>query len=733
MARQTKPPSKLNDCFIGAEIDSMIDDAGNKNDDHEDPKLHQQCDGKTNNVTFKTNRVEIWKQSLHSYFEHCSEHKDGATIKIQCKGDKPVEKIKVKFNFYKSGMVTIQGAKCKIFTSKYFEALKDIVNKNAQNPEFECEEVSLNDTEIVNKNLDIENTVYEETEVKVLDESTNDKTVLEVPIDYEETEVKVIDESTNDKTVIENPIEVSKSTNEINVSTPLPSSKGKAVRSALHHENTTPIPSPKAKVRLAEHQETLAVKLSCIGTALVNVDAALQTISNLVSEVRTVAAKFSLNFGGQLSKGNKGLKEQIESLESKVKHNNQTVESLHVKFNTTDNQIKKLTENQEEMMTKLNDISQQISNKTSNDDSIIDNVTTPIKHKEKQHYVKNAVNSVPEDLNLTSKSKSGPQPENRQTNSQMSTVPQKNNSNGQVSQCDNLILSDSILKRIRPSQFSSSETTQKRYIRGGAKTCTQFINNNGENFRPKRVLIHIGTRDIRNDGVNKNEFKLMFESVLKSWPSSDVYILPLLYRKDTENFVIDEANDRIISVAHDYPTLNILKGFILTDDMFYDYVHLNDSRGIPAIINFLKRQMNIPFTQSNTPQRMSNKPSIRHGELKNFNPRQYNERPAHNVDINNNNQRPPLLRNSFTNNNNQWPSPLGNPYNHNNQRPPPLGNPYNNNNQCPPPLRNPYSNNNQCQQPLGNQPGPHFDMPYFNPWLYGPRNMPPYMQRMDFQ
>ena len=49
MARQTWPPLKLSKCVIGAEIDSMIDDAGNNNDDHEDPKsiniaMGKQCD-----------------------------------------------------------------------------------------------------------------------------------------------------------------------------------------------------------------------------------------------------------------------------------------------------------------------------------------------------------------------------------------------------------------------------------------------------------------------------------------------------------------------------------------------------------------------------------------------------------------------------------------------------------------------------------------------------------------
>ncbi|XP_071139807.1 uncharacterized protein [Mytilus edulis] len=725
MSRQVKPPSKLSDCFTGDEIDNIIDDATINIEQHESrdetPIIHDQCDGKTNNVSFKTNRANIWKKSIYSYFEHCSELKDGATIKIQCKGNNPDETIGVKFNFYKSGMVTIQGAKCKVFTSKYFETLKVIVNQNAANSEDECKQTH-NDTITVKENMDIfdcpENSDYDETKPKVLDESTNDKTIIEMS--------EIANASSNDT----------------NVSTPI------VKKRVFLHENITPISSPKVKERLAEHQETLAVKLSCINTALINVDSAIQTITNLVSEVRAVAAKFSSDFGGQLTKNNKVFKELLDSLESKVKHSNQGVESLHVKANVTDNQLKKLTENQEGIMAKLDEISQQLLIKTSNEESSVDNISNTWENIEKHIDIKNTDS-------LNSKSKPMQQQENGQLTPKINKMPLKNNLDDKLLQCDNLLLSDSILKRITPSQFSPNETTKKRYIRGGANTCTQFINNNGENFRPKRVLIHIGARDVQKDGVNKNEFKLMFESIIKTWPTSDIYILPILYRKDIENLTIDEANDRIISVAHDYPSFNILKRFIPTDDMFFDYVHLNDSRGIPAIVKFLKRQMKIPFTQANTPPRISNKPSVYHGETKNYR--------QNKADINNNNQYSPPHRNPYYNNNTGQPL-LRNPYNNNGQYQPPIENPnYNNsqyqqsrgksqyqlpmenpnhnnsqyqqsigNSQYQPPMENPNYNNNQYQQPLGNPPGPPINMPYFNPWLFKPWNMPPAMQRMDF-
>ena len=59
-----------------------------------------------------------------------------------------------------------------------------------------------------------------------------------------------------------------------------------------------------------------------------------------------------------------------------------------------------------------------------------------------------------------------------------------------ISECDYLILSDSILRRIIPKKFSPNGKTIKRFIRGGANTCSNFILKNGEHINPKNVLIH---------------------------------------------------------------------------------------------------------------------------------------------------------------------------------------------------------------------------------------------------
>lgn len=47
----------LNEYATGEEINSIIEDAENHV-----PVIHKQCDGRTNNVTFKTDHPDDWKK-----------------------------------------------------------------------------------------------------------------------------------------------------------------------------------------------------------------------------------------------------------------------------------------------------------------------------------------------------------------------------------------------------------------------------------------------------------------------------------------------------------------------------------------------------------------------------------------------------------------------------------------------------------------------------------------------
>ena len=47
------------------------------------------------------------------------------------------------------------------------------------------------------------------------------------------------------------------------------------------------------------------------------------------------------------------------------------------------------------------------------------------------------------------------------------------------SKCDYLILSDSIIRRIHPKRFTPKAATMKRFIKGGAATCSNFVEKYG--------------------------------------------------------------------------------------------------------------------------------------------------------------------------------------------------------------------------------------------------------------
>ncbi|VDI68507.1 Hypothetical predicted protein [Mytilus galloprovincialis] len=72
--RASKPQAKLRDCLTGNDLD-ILDENEHINSDLNvtDAKIetlviHTQCDGNTNNVTFKSLRSECWKQAIFNHF-----------------------------------------------------------------------------------------------------------------------------------------------------------------------------------------------------------------------------------------------------------------------------------------------------------------------------------------------------------------------------------------------------------------------------------------------------------------------------------------------------------------------------------------------------------------------------------------------------------------------------------------------------------------------------------------
>ena len=123
--RASKPPAKYSDCVTGAELDDIIRNQSKQGD----PKVHLQIDGKTNNVTFKTKELEKWKKAVVNFFGEDKTHVDNekvglCVIKVNYK-----ENTSVKFNFYSTGSVNIQGSTCASFKSQYFGQLDTIVQR----------------------------------------------------------------------------------------------------------------------------------------------------------------------------------------------------------------------------------------------------------------------------------------------------------------------------------------------------------------------------------------------------------------------------------------------------------------------------------------------------------------------------------------------------------------------------------------------------------------------------
>ena len=136
--RVSRSPSKLSECITGVELDQICNESlemENDNIIYENPVKHLQCDGKINNVTLKTLRIQLWKSVLVNYFgkskTNVQTQKTGVVIKVIFDTEKEKNN-SVKINMYDS--VVIQGAKCTVFSDAFFHKLKqECDNKNSEN------------------------------------------------------------------------------------------------------------------------------------------------------------------------------------------------------------------------------------------------------------------------------------------------------------------------------------------------------------------------------------------------------------------------------------------------------------------------------------------------------------------------------------------------------------------------------------------------------------------------
>ena len=330
----------------------------------------------------------------------------------------------------------------------------------------------------------------------------------------------------------------------------------------------------------------------------------------------------------------KRMKELMDELDSKVRQTNQSLDSAHIKLNSLDTQMKKCMTKQDTMSESINKILDMVgrlyekvedmenqSEETNtgfntNDMGVVvdhlnqfqspqvclripdDNISiTSEKSGETVVQDKSITDSASKSTNETISDPTemigqNSRPENRKISATNNPISNMNNEGYVTTTCDNLIISDSMLKRINPRKFSPKQTTIKKFVSGGIIACTNFINQQGGQYKPKKVLIHIGARDLPHKTITEDLFNKMLDIAVRTWDTAEIYLLPLIERKDLSQVITDEANQMINSVCERHK-VTLLQPFKPDSNMYYDQVHLNDRIGLPRLIQHIKSGMNL--------------------------------------------------------------------------------------------------------------------------------------------
>ncbi|VDI34135.1 Hypothetical predicted protein [Mytilus galloprovincialis] len=291
--RASKPPAKLRDCLT----------------DEKTPVIHTQCDGKTNNVTFKSLRSECWKKAIINHFGPAKACllKKGSVIKVIFESEKNHNST-VKINFYKTGSIVIQGQNCTQFSDRYFEVIKGKVYQNNNN---ETSVPNLNNTSIIDND--------DETIPKVLNDSHD----------------KVLDSlhDEDDFTVASTPIK----------------------QSVVSETKLTP------KIRVLQHSKTIEVKFSEINSILSVMDQTMKSFVEKLAQLYSIQEKVPQHVQSVITNSFNTQKNEMlsqwKSIDDEVKHCNGNLDSLHIKSNVLDTQLKQVISKQDEQSTAIESLS----------------------------------------------------------------------------------------------------------------------------------------------------------------------------------------------------------------------------------------------------------------------------------------------------------------------------------------------------------------------------------------
>lgn len=357
--------------------------------------------------------------------------KEGSVIKVSCD-------INTDKNFFNTGSVVIQGAKCTAFSDQYFTTLKSKIEADFDN------EVFLNN--------------HDNTAVDVHDISDNDCSQTKL----KQLDTETIDSNNNSTGLIElDTVEDNK--------TSTPSRKSKSSVNNL----STP------KDHVLQHGKSIDSRLTEIHTILSTIDNSIKSFVNMLSDLRHSTDHVPNNMQSMIT-------EIVSTNKKKIMENLVLIETKMKKMDTAHNENKNLLSNLTTLVINLQDRVDQLENKlseplhegksnTQNDQQLqhpsLNNTTeleteTPTKPQIGINFVTND-----KDQHKIISDRQNAEEPNRD-------VPKIN--------CDYLILSDSILRRIQPNRFTPKQKTVKRYIRGGANTCTSFIEKKWYNYQCKK-------------------------------------------------------------------------------------------------------------------------------------------------------------------------------------------------------------------------------------------------------
>jgi FtsZ-binding cell division protein ZapB len=352
--------------------------------------------------------------------------------------------------------------------------------------------------------------------------------------------------------------------------------------------------SPKEKAY--QLSKTLDSKFVEMNTALTGMDSSMQSFVKKLADIHftmenSIPESLHNSVKDALTNHKKRVLETLESLESRLKHCSTAIDSLHVKSNVLDTHLKSMSSSHSECSTKIDSMAQKIEQLCERNEYLDDKITQLLQKLE----------------DGVETHRKGPQAERINMSLYTSDAADSENLNP-CRNCDYLILSDSILRRIIPQRFTPKANTIKRFIRGGATTCTDFIKKYGTAFNPKNVILHVGTRDLQKNVMDSTEFTTLVETCNSTWSNAVIYISPIMTRRDMPDECVNEANQQIKS-ATEQCGVKIIDQFMPTESMFHDDVHLNNA-GLASMVRHLKTALGLSKAAPRTPTRVNHQTSV---------------------------------------------------------------------------------------------------------------------------